>query len=304
MITSRRLKLVVIVACAISRIPLPGSILLAQGEPHRTKIAVLRFKSSQETPERRIIVKDLSMDLAAGMREKNKFDMPDDALIKKAMEEEGMNPAGLVDQKKCFDVGRLLNVDYVITGSAILQRSKWHACMRVLSVKNRMLAATAEAEYAVDEMNSLHGVLASQISAALDVPPKVDSALKSFTWKGEYLLSFGKYRIDMEPPMLLAANADPPFELSIVAEMAVGSGSHAVTNFEVFVDNLGLGSIHGALTPPVPIKEREWVIGGNTYLFSLELRDMRVFTVRANDEEAKFVTSALFTVKARPKGKD
>jgi TolB-like protein len=291
-------------------------MLLAQDKAPRIKIAVLRFKSSQETPERRSIVNDLSMDLAAGMREKTRFDMPDDALIKKIMLDNKFNPDGLLDLEKCFAVGKALNVDYVVAGSALLQRRKWHACLRVLSVQNRSLAATAEAEYALDEMNSLYGVLASQISTALDVPPKVDSTMKNFTWQGEYLLSFGKYRIDMDPPILLAANADPPFELSIVAEMAVASGGHAVTNFEVFVDNLGLGSIHGALAPPVPIKVREWVIGSTAFLFSLELKEMRVFTVQADkkdareflapatSDDAKYVTSARFTVKVRPKTKD
>jgi hypothetical protein len=171
-------------------------------------------------------------------------------------------------------------------------------------------------EYSVDEMNLLYGVLSSRIAAAIETPPKADSSRPDFKWKGEYLLSFGKHRIDIEPPILLAINSEPPFELSVVAEMAVAKGSHAVTNFEVFVDNMGLGSIHGALSAPLLIKEREWTIGGRAYIFSLELKTIRVFAVQSDDQkmnfsevrpsegEAKYVTSALFSVAVRPKEKE
>jgi len=274
---------------------------MAQDQPPRQKIAVLRFRSWQETPERRNIVKDLSTDLAATLREDAQLEVPDDAVVKNAMQEEGLKPEGLLDQEKCFDVGKALNVEYVVAGSALLEGVKWHANVRVLSVKSKTLVATADVEYSIDEMNSLFGVLASRISAALANPPKEHVTRKDFTWKGEYLMSFGKHRIDIEPPILVAMNADPPFELSIVAEMAVARGGNAVTNFEVFVDNLGLGSIHGRLAPPVPIKEREWKIGTNTYVFSLELKEMRVFTETVYDEEAKYVTSAKFCVTARPR---
>lgn len=304
MITYRGIRIVVVLASTLICGSAAERTLLAQVQPHRTRIAVLRFKSSQETPERKYIVKDLSLNLAASMRESGRFDMPDDAAVQKAMRDEGLKPDGLLSQEKCFDVGKALNVDYVVAGSAMLQRVKWHACVRVLSVQNKSLAATADVEYSVDEMNSLYGVLTSQISEALRIAPKTDSTMKNFTWRGDYLLSFGKHRIDLEPPILLAMNADPPFELSIIADMAVASGNHAVTNFEVFVDDMGIGSVHGELTPPVRIREREWVIGGLPYQFSLELRDMRVFTVHTNDGDVKFVTSAAFSVTARQKEKD
>lgn len=276
-------------------------VLLAQGQSQRTKIAVVRFKSSRETPERRYIVKDISTNLAAAMRENPQFEIPDDAAVKEAIQEEGVKPDGLLKQEKCLGVGKALNADYVVVGSALLQGLTWHASVRVLSVKNKTLVATVNAEYSVDELNSLYGVLASRINAELATPSKEYAARKDFTWKGEYLMSFGKHRIDIEPPMLLAMNADPPFEVSIVAEMATARGGNAVTNFEVFVDDLGLGSIYGTLSPPVPIKEREWKIGDCTYIFGLELKEMRVFTERVEDEEAKFVTSARILITARPR---
>jgi TolB-like protein len=275
--------------------------LLAQGQPQRAKVAVLRFKSSQETPERRNIVKDLSKNLAAALREVAQLEVADDATVKEAIQDEGLKPDGLLKQEKCFDVGEALKADYVVVGSALLQGLKWHAFVRVLSVQHKTLVATADVEYSVEEMNLLYGVLASRIGAALANPPKPYASQKDFTWKGEYLLSFGKHRIDIEPPMLIAMNADPPFELSIVAEMATARGGNAVTNFEVFVDDLGLGSVYGALSPPVPIKSREWSIGDCTYIFGLELKEMRVFTERVEGEEAKFVTSARILVTARPR---
>jgi TolB-like protein len=275
--------------------------LVAQGQQPRLKLAVLRFKSSQETPERRNIVKDLSKNLAAALRENARLEIADDAAVKEAVDDEGLKPDGLLKQEKCFDAGEALKADYVVVGSALLQGLKWHAFARVLSVQNKTLIATAEVEYSVDEMNLLYSVLASRIGAALTSPPKEYASRKDFTWKGEYLLSFGKHRIDIEPPMLIAMNADPPFEVSIVAEMATARGGNAVTNFEVFVDDLGLGSVYGTLSPPVPIKNREWKIGDCTYVFGLELKEMRVFTERVEDEEAKFVTSARILVTARPR---
>lgn len=274
--------------------------LLAQEQQHRTKIAVLRFKSSEETPERRYIVKDLSMDLAAALRENSQLDLPEDAAVKSALQEEGLKPGGLLKQEQFFDAAQALNVEYIVVGSALLEGLKWHASVRVLSVKKKALVATADVEYSFEEMNSLFGVLASRIGAAVAGPVKEYASRKDFTWRGEYLMSFGKHRIDIEPPILVAMNADPPFEVSVVAEMAVARGGNAVTNFEVFVDDLGIESIHGRLTPPLLIKEREWKIGDATYLFGLELKEMRVFTETVEGEEAKFVTSARFLVTVRP----
>ena len=304
MTTTRAIGIFVVLASTMMCVPAKELTLQAQQQPHRTRIAVLRFKSSQETPERKHIVNDLSLNLAASMRQSGQFDMPDDATVQKAMQAEGLKPDGLLAQERCIAIGKALNMDYVVAGSAMLQRTKWHACTRMLSVKDKSLAATADAEYPIDEMNSLYGVLASKISEALRIPPNSDSIRKNFTWKGDYLLSFGKHRIDLEPPILLALSADPPFELSVVADMTVASGNHAVSNFEVFVDDMGLGSVHGELTPPVRIREREWVIDGRPYLFSLELKDMRVFTVHTTDGDAKYVTSAAFSVAVQPKGKD
>ena len=304
MMTSRGIRMFTVLACALVCVSATEHTLLAQEHAHRTRIAVLRFKSCQETPERKYIVNDLSPNLAASIRENARFETPDDAIVDKAIQDEGLRRNGLLKLEKCFDVGKALNVEYVIVGSALLKGLKWHACVRVLSMQNKTLVTTEDVEYSVDEMNLMYGVLASRIRASLDFPPKADSNRTNFTWNGEYLLSFGKHRIDMEPPILLDISADPPFELSVVAEMAVARGSHAVTNFEVFVDDLGLGSVHGGLAPPVPIREREWIIGGRSYHFSLVLKDMRVFTVRADDEEAKYVTSALFSVTARPKPKN
>jgi TolB-like protein len=298
---SRRFGLFVFIACALVLVLSTELPLLAQGQPQRTKIAVLRFKSSQETPERRNIVKDLSKNLAAALRENSQLEVADDAAVKEAIEDEGLKPDGLLKRDKCFDVGEALKADYVVVGSALLQGLKWHAFARVINVQNKTLVATADVEYSVDEMNLLYGVLASRIGAALTSPPKEYASRKDFTWKGEYLMSFGKHRIDIEPPILVAMNADPPFEVSIVAEMATARGGNAVTNFEVFVDDLGLGSVYGTLSPPVPIKEREWKIGDCTYVFGLELKEMRVFTERVEDEEAKFVTSARILVTARPR---
>jgi TolB-like protein len=270
--------------------------LVAQQQPRTTKIAVVRFKSSQETPERRTIVEDLSTNLQAAMRANGAFEIPDDATIHHAIEEEGMKPEGLLKQDECLNVGKALNVDYIVVGSAILQGLKWHACARILSVQSKQLVATAEAEYSVDEMKTLYSVLASQIREELANPTKDDSTLKNFAWKHHYFLAYGKRRIDIEPPALLAINAEPPFELSVIADMAVARGGLAVSNFEVFVDDAGLGSIHGDLTPPRPIKERERTIGGRAYLFKLDLKEMHLFTDRTSGEEARYVTSALITV--------
>jgi TolB-like protein len=295
---ARRIRTFTVLACAMVCASAAEHTLLAQGQARRTRIAVVRFKSSQETPERKYIVNDLSSNLAASLRENSRYGIPDDAIVEKAIDGEGLRRNGLLKMEKCFDVGKALNADYVVAGSALLHGIKWHASVRVLSVQQKTLVTTEDVEYSVDEMKLMYSVLASRILAALDFPPKADSNHTSFTWKGEYLLSFGKHRIDMEPPILLAINTDPPFELSVVAEMALAGGTHAVTNFEVFVDDLGLGSIHGGLTPPVPIRDREKVIGGHTYLFSLALKEMRVFTVSVDNEEAKYVTSALFSVTA------
>ncbi len=301
MTTSRGFGIFVVLACAMISVPATELTLLAQGQPQRTKIAVLRFKSSRETQERKTIVKDFATSLAAAMRENAQFEIPEDWIVKEALEEEGLKPDGLLKQEKCVDVGKALKVDYVVVGSALLQGLKWHANVRVLSVQNGTLVATVDAEYSVDEMSSLFGVLASRISAKLANPPKEYVSRKDFTWKGEYLVSFGKHRIDIEPPILLAMHPDPPFEVSLVAEMAAAMGGNAVTNFEVFVDDLGLGSVYGSLSPPVPIKAREWKIGDCTYIFALELKEMRVFTARADYAEAKFVTSARILVTARPR---
>jgi TolB-like protein len=282
-------------------IPATERILLAQEQPHRVKIAVLRFKSSQQDQQRRYIVKDLSANLAASMRANGQFEMPDDAIVQKAVQEEGLKPDGLLIQEKCLDVGKALNVDYVVVGSALLEGLTWSASVRVLSVQNKTLAATADAAYSVNEMATLYGVLASRIGAVLANPPKEQVSWKDFTWKGEYLMSFGRHRIDLEPPILVALNAEPPFELSVVADMSVASGSHAVTNFEVFVDDMSLGSIHGTLAPPVTVKEREWTIAGCTYVFSLELKEMRVFTPSRGEEETNFVTSARISITVRPR---
>ncbi len=304
MTQSRGFGIFVVLACTIISVLSTERDLLAQGQPQRTKIAVLRFKSSQETPERKTIVKDFSTSLAAAMRENAQFEIPDDWIVKEALEEEGLKPDGLLKQEKCFDMGKALKVDYVVVGSALLQGLKWHANVRVLSVQNTTLVTTVDAEYSVDEMNSLYGVLASRISAKLANPPKEYVSRKDFTWKGEYLVSFGKHRIDIEPPILLAMNADPPFEVSLVAEMSVARGGNAVTNFEVFIDDLGLGSVYGSLSPPVPIKSREWTIGDCVYVFSLDLKEMRVFTERADGEEAKFVTSARILITALARKED
>ena len=314
--TTQRIRTVAAVALSLACVTGTWNTLLAQESARRTRIAVVRFKSSQETPERKYIVNDLSPNLSAAIKATGRLDVPDDALVAKAIGDEGLRPDGLLNLDKCINVGKDLKSDYVVAGSAILKGLKWHACVRVLSVQSKKLLTTEDVEYSVDEMNLLYGVLASQIVSAVETPPKADSSRPDFKWKGEFLLSFGKHRIDIEPPILLAINSDPPFELSVVAEMAVAKGSHAVTNFEVFVDNMGLGTIHGALAPPVPVKEREWIIGGRAYLFTLELNTMRVFTVRSDDkdrnflvarptdEESKYVTSALFSVAVRPKEKE
>ena len=300
MISIRTTRIFVLVALAMIVGPAAQEILLSQDQPHRATIAVLRFKSLRETPERRNIVKDLSEDLAAALRENIQLALPEDAAVKEAIADEGLKPDGLLELGECFDVGEALKVDYVVAGSALLKGVKWHASVRVLAVRTKSLVATADVEYSVDEMNSLFGVLAARIGAAVAGTPKEYVGKSDFTWKGEYLLSFGKHRIDIEPPILVAINSDPPFEVSIIAEMAVARGGSAVTNFEVYIDDLGLGSIYADLTPPRFIKEREWKIGGTTYVFSLDLKEMKVFTETVEAEQAKYVTSARFLVTARP----
>jgi TolB-like protein len=275
-------------------------ILHAQDQSLRPKIAVLRLKSSQQDPQRRYIVNDLSPNLAGAMRATGKFEMPDDAAVQKALQEEGLKAEGLLVREKCLDVGKVLGVDYVVAGSALLEGLTWSASVRVFSVKNQALVATADASYSINQMNVLYGVLASRISEALANPPDYKAAWKNFAWKGEQLMTFGRHRVDLEPPILVANNAEPPFELSVVADMSAAGGSHAVANFEVFVDDMSLGTIHGRLAPPVTVKERTWAIGGCAYVFTLELKEMRVFTPRGGEEETNFVTSAKILITARP----
>lgn len=271
--------------------------LTAQDHPKPISIAILRLKSSEETPERRRIVKDLATDLAAAFRENGSFATPEDAAVLKAIKGEGLRPEQLLSQEKCFDAGKELGVDYVVVGSAIMYRFRWHACVRVLSVKEEKLVATADAEYPVDQIGTMFRVLASKTASALATSPRSYDAGEKFSWKGEYLLPFGKHRIDLEPPALIYVNADPPFEISIKADMAVGRGSHAVTNFEAFVDDEGIGSIHPGLGPPIPVRQTDWRIGERQYSISLDLKEMRVFAERTEEEEFRFITSATIVVK-------
>ncbi|HTY38911.1 MAG TPA: hypothetical protein VMH23_17470 [Bacteroidota bacterium] len=277
--------------------------LCIQAQQTHPKIAVVRLKSSEETPERKYIVKDLSADLTAALKADGRLDVPDESAMNNALDKEGLRREALIDVGKCFDVGSRLNCDFMVVGSALVKGIKIHACVRLYAVKNKSLVTTEDVEYGTDQMNLVHSVLASRIRTAIENPAKGDSVGKGFEWKGEYLLSFGKHRIDMEPPILLAVCPNPPFELSVVAEMSAAGGNFAVTNFEVYVDNVGLGSIHGQLSPPVPIKERDLVIGGVPYLFSLDLMDMRVFKMTVDNEDANFVTSAKFSVSVHPKQK-
>lgn len=273
--------------------------LTAQDQPKAISIAVLRLKSSEETPERRRIVKDLATELAAAFRENGSFATPEDAAVQKAIKGEGLRPEQLLSQEKCLDAGKELGVDYVVAGSAIMYRFRWHACVRVLSVKEEKLVATADAEYPVDQIGTMFRVLASKTASALAASPKSYDAGDKFSWRSEYLLPFGKHRIDLEPPALIYVNADPPFEISFKADMAIGRGSHAVTNFEVFVDDEGIGSIHPGLGPPIPVRQTDWGIGERRYSISLDLKEMRVFTERAADEEFRFITSATIVVTVR-----
>jgi TolB-like protein len=273
--------------------------LTAQEGQHKPSLAVLRLKSSEETQERRLLVKDLSANLAAALRQEKILDVCDDARVRAAIEDEGLRPNGLLKPGDCLQVGKNLSVEYVVVGGAILERQKWHASVRVLSVPAGALVTTVEAEYPVSEINTLYSVLASRISSALSEPKRPSPSPDRFAWSKDYLVSFGKQRIDLEPPILLALSTNPPFEMSIVADMAPVSGSgFAVTNFEIFIDDRSLGSIHPQLKPPIPVQERTWTLAGRAYRFNLDLKEIRILDLsRTGEDEALFITSALISVR-------
>lgn len=277
------------------------TLLPAQEAQHKPTLAVLRLKSSQETQERRLIVKDLSTQLAAALKHESSLEVRDDGTVKGAIEEEGLRPDGLLKPDDCLDVGKNLDVEYVVVGGALLERQKWHASIRVLAVETGALVTTVDAEYPASEMNTLCSVLASRIAGALREPRTSERVADQTSWSKDYLLSFGKHRIDLEPPILLALSTNPPFEMSIIADMAlVASSGYAVTNFEIFIDDRSLGSIHPQLKPPIPVRERTWVLAGHSIRFNLDLKEIRILDLtRSGDEEAIFITSALISVRAQ-----
>jgi TolB-like protein len=269
-----------------------GQQVESQNAPHRPKLAILRLKSSQETSEHKVIVNDLASNLASALRENSALDVVEDGAVKEVLEENSLRPDGLLGVKDYLEAGKSLKADFVVVGSAMLEASSWHACARLMSVESGAPVTTAEVTYPQNETKSLFGVLASRIGQAALYQTAADTLPANFTWNREFLLAYGARRLDLEPPQLLAQNAWPPFEISIVADVTVARNVTAVASLEFFVDDKSLGMVHGNLTAPKPVKDRTWEIGGRKYQFGLDLKEMRVFMSEVDGEESKFVNSA------------
>lgn len=281
-------------ACTLSLILVTSAGVFAQEQTLRSSIAAIRMKNADPSRATEIALKDFLHYLNQSLGGGTMFSVPDQSLINEALGHEGLKPDGVLDLDDCYNVGTRLKVDYIVVGTVMHAGQTFSAQARVYSTARKGLVGVVNQDLGEREVNMLPGLLAERIRRVITNPISMDSTFVSFQWSQEFRFVYGPRRVDLEPPKVWYVNANPPFEVSVVAQMASLGSTYAVTNFDVFADNEIIAAIDGEIEAPKTLRKRTVVIGSHRFCFQAEVLELRASRGSPRGEYAMRGISSVF----------
>lgn len=123
----------------------------------RTKIAVLDFELTGEKQETTGMSSILSEWFSTSIVRSGRFDVVERAMLQKIVSEQKLTMTGFIDNNSATELGKILGVNMIITGSVLKQQNSLDINSRVFSVESGSIIA-AESIHG-DAGSDLHGLV-------------------------------------------------------------------------------------------------------------------------------------------------
>ncbi len=238
-------------------------------------VAVLRMKPSGVTDANRELLQGYASRLNGKLATVGGVSVPGWDTVFEAIDDEGVEPEGLIDLDDCIDAAEQLGVRYFVIGSIEQRTMTLYAHARVYAMPEGRFVGVVSAALNAREVTELTEQLAGRLAQMVIDPPEEKRDYADFSWSQRLSFSFGTERYDLNPPTLYYVNDDPPFEIAVKVVMDRMFGMYVVTHFEIFADGEAIAAVTPDIEPPRPIREQEIEIAGRTFCFQATVAQLR-----------------------------
>lgn len=180
----------------------------------RTVLSILPFENTSGRPEAAWMARGLSDMLTTGITASRDVIVVERSSLQKVIDEQKLSMSGMVDETKAVELGKLLNAQFILTGSYIDSGSSIRIDARLINTKTgavKGIKAAGSSESIFDLVDELSGKVFVELS--VPIPPQLQyrpaafDAVKNFYQGMDYLESgkAGEALAKFE----LSAKADP-----------------------------------------------------------------------------------------------